>query len=74
MVKGNVITIISMAAVMTGHALPDTMQGQLTDLITQLFTLLGTASALYSTYHRLTAQPENVTTIIPKKPDQPPTT
>ena len=69
---GNIVTIISTIVAVTGHSLPDNMQSQLTDLITQGFTLLATFSALYSTYHRVTAQPENATIIVPTKNPQPP--
>jgi hypothetical protein len=71
-ITGNIVTIIS--TIVTGHALPDNMQSQLTDLITQAFTLLATFSAMYSTYHRVTAQPANATIIVPaKNPTTPPT-
>jgi hypothetical protein len=72
-VIGNIVTIIATIAAVTGHELPAPMQSQLMDLITQLFTLLATVSAVYSTYHRVVAQPDSATTIVPKKPDQPPT-
>ena len=66
-VRGNIITIICTTAAVTGHALPDSMQSQLTDLVTQIFTLGATISAVYSTYHRVAAQPEGQTVIVPKK-------
>ena len=65
---GNVVTILSTIVAITGHSLPADMQSQLTDLIAQVFTVLATVSAVYSTYHRATAQASDATTIIPKKP------
>lgn len=70
-VISNIVTIIATAAAITGHNLPDSMQSQLMDLFTQLFALLATFSAVYSTYHRISAQAEDATTIIPKKTDTP---
>ena len=70
---GNAVSIISLAAAITGHALPDSMQSQLTDLLTQGLAFIAACGMLYSSWHRLVAQPENATVIIPKKPDQPPT-
>ena len=49
---GNAVTIISLTAAVTGHALPDSMQSQLTDLITQVVTLVAAAGVFYSSYHR----------------------
>jgi hypothetical protein len=71
---GNIVTIISTMVAVTGHNLPDSMQSQLTDLITEGFTLLATFSAIYSTYHRVVAQPANATIIVPAKtpPSTPP--
>ena len=67
-VRGNIVTIICTIAAITGHNLPDSMQSQLTDLVTQLLTLAATISAVYSTYHRATAQAGDATTIVPQKP------
>jgi hypothetical protein len=64
---GNIVSFISIAAAFSGHALPDSMQSQLTDLITQGFALVAGVALLYSSYHRLTAQAECATTIVPTK-------
>jgi hypothetical protein len=69
---GNIVSFISIAAAFSGHALPESMQSQLTDLITQGFALVAGAGLLYSSYHRLTAQAESATTIVPQK--NPPST
>jgi fumarate reductase subunit D len=66
-VVGNIVTIIATTAAITGHNLPESMQSQLMDLITQLFTMMATLSAVYSTFHRISAQPEDATVIVPKK-------
>jgi hypothetical protein len=66
-VISNIVTIISTLVAVTGHNLPENMQSQLTDLITEGFTLLGTFAAMYSTYHRVVAQPSQATIIVPAK-------
>jgi hypothetical protein len=64
---GNAVTLIAGIAAITGHALPNSMQSQLTDLLTQAATLVATAGAFYSAYHRTVAQAEDATTIVPRK-------
>jgi len=64
---GNAVTFVSLAAAITGHALPESMQSQLTDLLTQGVTVIAAAGVLYSSFHRMTAQAEDATTILPKK-------
>jgi hypothetical protein len=64
---GNIVAFISVAAAFSGHALPNSMQSQLTDLITQGFALIAGAGLLYSSYHRMTTQAVNATTIVPLK-------
>jgi hypothetical protein len=71
---GNAVTFISLAAAITGHALPDSMQSQLTDLLTQGVTFIATVGVLYSSFHRLIAPAESAVTIVPTKTPSTPTT
>lgn len=71
-VVGSLVTILTSLAAIAGHDLPASMQSQLTDSLTQLFQALSVLAGLYTAFHRVTAQPEGQTVILPKK-DQPPT-
>jgi hypothetical protein len=64
---GNAVTFVSLALAFTGHAMPDSMQSQLSDMITQFLTFVGAAGVFYSSYHRLVAPAENAVTIVPQK-------
>ncbi len=64
---GSTVTIITSVAAITGHALPVEMQTNLTNGLTQLASSLSVLAGLYTAYHRVTAQPEGQTVIIPKK-------
>lgn len=70
-VIGSVVTIITGIAAVGGQVLPPAMQSQLTDGITQIASGLSVLSGIYTMWHRVSAQPEGQTVIIPKK-DQPP--
>lgn len=67
-VIGSAVTIISGLAAISGHAIPSDQQSQLTDGISQLGAGLATLAGMYTLFHRVVAQPEGQTTIVPKKP------
>lgn len=71
-VIGSVVTVITSICAIVGHALPPEMQTNLVNGLTQLFSALATLSGLYTAYHRVAAQPDGQTVIVPKK-DQPQT-
>lgn len=68
---GAIVAVISGAVAITGHNLPDDMQSTITNGVTQVFQGLGEIATLYALYHRVSAQPEGQTVIVPKK-DPPP--
>lgn len=71
---GSIVAIISGAIAITGHALPADQQTAITNGVTQIFQGLGELATVYALFHRVTAQPENASVIVPKKnPDQPAT-
>lgn len=66
-VVGSFVTIITGVASVAGHALPIDQQTQLTEGITQIAGGLSVLAGLYTMFHRVTAQPEGQTVIVPKK-------
>ena len=74
-VVGSAVTIIMGVAAVSGHAIPDDQQSQLTDGLSQIAGGLSTLAGFWTLFHRVTAQPEGQTIIVPKKnPPSTPTT
>lgn len=74
---GSIVAVISGAVAITGHVLPPDQQTVITHGVTEVFQGLGEIATLYTLYHRVAAQPEGQTVIVPTKdttPIPPPTT
>lgn len=70
---GAIVAVITGAVSIGGHAVPFDQQSQLSEGVSQILGGISTLAAVWALFHRVTAQPETATTIIPKKSDQPPT-
>jgi hypothetical protein len=64
---GAIVTIITGAAAIAGHAIPFDQQSQLSDGLSQIAGGISTIAGVWTLYHRSVAQPETTATIIPKK-------
>jgi len=64
---GAIVTILTGAAAISGHAIPVDQQSQLSNGLSQLFGGISTLAGLWTLYHRSVAQPETTATIVPKK-------
>jgi hypothetical protein len=61
---GSAVAVLASLAAIAGHTLSPDDQSQLANVITSGLTLAG---AVYALWHRLTAQSEHQTVIVPKK-------
>lgn len=71
-VLGSAITIITGLMAFGGHSLPDDQKTQLTEGLSQILNGISALAGVYTMFHRVTAQPEAQTVIIPKKPPDAP--
>jgi len=67
---GAIVTIVTGAAAISGHAIPLDQQSDLSNGLSQVAGGISTIAGVWTLYHRSVAQPETTATIIPKK-DQP---
>lgn len=70
-VLGSFVTIITGAMALGGHSIPTDQQTELTQTISKILDAVSALAGMYTMFHRVTAQPEGQTTIVPKK--DPPT-
>lgn len=66
-VVGSSVTIITGVLAIAGHDMPDAAKTQLTETLSQVLEALSALAGLYTMYHRVSAQPEGQTVIVPKK-------
>lgn len=66
------VSIICIVATITGHAIPDESKSDLVKALTDLASVVALISTSWTIKARATAQPENMTVIVPKKDPSPP--
>jgi hypothetical protein len=72
---GHAVTLIAGAGAVAGFTLSPDVQSDLTNWLSIAAALIAATGTLYSSFHRITAQPANATIIVPAKTSPtPPTT
>lgn len=66
-VLGSAVTIITGLMALGGHSIPADQQTELTQTLSKVLDGLSALAGVWTMFHRVTAQPEGQTTIVPKK-------
>jgi hypothetical protein len=66
-VLGSAVTIITGLMAVGGHSIPDDQKSQLTEGLSQILNGISALAGIYTLFHRVVAQPDGQTTIVPKK-------
>ena len=66
-IRGLIVALVGLAISRTGHSITPDVSDQVNKLITNVGDLLTTLGIVYAGHQRVTAQPETVAVIVPKK-------
>lgn len=66
-VLGSTVTIITAAMALGGHSIPAAEQTALTQSVSDILNGISALAGIWTLFHRVTAQPDGQTVIVPKK-------
>lgn len=69
-VLGTFVTIVTGLMGLGGHSLAPEQQTALTQNTAKILEAVSALAGFYTMFHRVTAQPEGQTVIVPKKPEE----